>query len=73
MPGLGVAAQVLTTKLVCVDSIYLSIYLYLFHNKPYSTAKRKKTVEQDEQGSLEKLSTFKRQLKSYFFQSAFTV
>jgi len=23
-------------------SIYLSIYLYWFHNKPYSTAKRKK-------------------------------
>ena len=31
-------------------SIYLSIYLYVFHNKPYSTAKRKKTVEQDGQG-----------------------
>jgi len=33
-----------------IKSIFLSIYLYLFNNKPIQHSKEKKTVEQDGQG-----------------------
>jgi len=36
--------------LLCNNWLLNALHLHLFHNKPYSTAKRKKTVEQDRQG-----------------------
>jgi len=37
-----------------VFSVCLSIYLYLFHNKPYSTAKRKKQRNRTDKDSRSK-------------------